>query len=132
MNPTCLASHYYGGNAMSDTIHDIQLERNSKSYGFLKGSIDDYLWFALVHKDSVDYGIDPATLNKGMGRITRLCIFREERQFDGNPFMPSMTVKRTVYVNFHRDWTVMNPQYRPLVDALIKYLERRYSFHIVR
>jgi len=117
---------------MNDYLHNIQLERNSKSYGFLKGSIDDYLWFALVHKDAVDYGIDPVTLNRGEGRITRLCIFREDRQFDGNPFMPSMTVKRTVYVNFHREWSVMNPQYRPLVEELVKYLERRYSFHIVR
>lgn len=117
---------------MNDYLHNIQLERNSKSYGFIKGSIDDYLWFALVHKDYVDFGIDPVTLDKGAGRITRLCIFKEERQFDGNPFMPSMTVKRTVFVNFHREWSVMNPQYRPLVEELVKYLERRYSFHIVR
>jgi len=117
---------------MNGYAHCIQIERNSKSYGFLRGSIDDYLWFALVHKYQVEYGIDLETLDRGFGRITRLCIYKEERQFDGNPFMPSMTVKRTVYTNFHREWTVMNPQYRPMAEELVAYLERRFSFHIVR
>jgi len=120
------------GDIMNGYSHEITIDKHSKGYGFLRGTIDEYSWFALVHKEVVDYGVNPKNLSKGMGRITRLCIYKEEKQFDGNPFLPSMTIKRSIYANYHRGWSVLNSRNRPMIMELVTYLERRYSFRIVK
>ncbi len=112
--------------------YDIKIDKNCNKYGFIKGNIDNYAWFALVHKEEMEYGINPNDLSKGYGRITRLCIYKDQTDFSGNPYLPSMNVKRYIFANYHRDWSVLNRNYYDMVKELITYLERRYSLKVIK
>ncbi|MCG8539775.1 MAG: hypothetical protein MJA82_07520 [Clostridia bacterium] len=117
---------------MSNYNYDIKVDKDSSKYGYIKGKIGNFAWFALVHRDEVEHGINPEDLTKGLGRITRLCLYRDQTDFLGNPYMPSLNVKRYIYANYHRDWSVLNKNYYSMVKELITYLERRYSFKLVK
>lgn len=117
---------------MSNYNYDIKVDRNCNKYGYIKGEIDNYAWFALVHKDAVENGINPEDLSKGTGRITRLCLYKDQTNFLGNPYMPSLSVKRYIYANYQRDWNVLNKNYYDMVRDLITYLERRYSLKLIK
>lgn len=111
--------------------HEIKITMDNHHDGYIEGSIDDFAWFAIVEVERVDYAIDSRTLRKGTGRITRLCIYKEDQNFEGNPYMPSMSIKRMIYANFHHEWSVLNNQMIGMVRELVTYLERRYSVHVV-
>jgi len=117
---------------MSNYNYDIKVDRSCNKYGYIRGEIDNYAWFALVHKDAVESGINPDDLSKGMGRITRLCLYKDQTNFLGNPYMPSLSVKRYIYANYQRDWSVLNKNYYDMVKDLITYLERRYSLKLIK
>lgn len=111
--------------------YNIQVNKANKQYGYIDGMINDIYWFALVHTDIVEDGIDPVTLEKGFGRITRLCLYTDSTSFEGNPFLPSMTVRRQIFVNYQNEWSVLNSQYIDMARDLIHYLDRRYSLRII-
>lgn len=117
---------------MSNYSYDIKIDKNCSKYGYIRGEIENYAWFALVHKDAVENGINPDDLTVGIGRITRLCLYKDHTDFLGNPYMPSLSVKRYIFANYHRDWSVLNKNYYDMVKELITYLERRYSFKLVK
>lgn len=116
---------------MSRYKYNIRVNKANKQYGYIDGSINDIYWFALVHTDVVENGIDPVTLEKGFGRITRLCLYKDNTTFEGDPFLPSMTVRRQIYVNYQEEWSVLNSGYVDMARDLIHYLERRYSLKLV-
>ncbi len=119
--------HYdYGYN------YNIKINKNCNKYGYIKGEIGNYEWFALIHKEAIEMGIDPGDLSKGIGRITRLCLYKDHSDFQGNPYLPSINVKRYIFANYHREWSVLNKNYIDMVKDLITYLERRYSFKLVK
>lgn len=117
---------------MTDYRFDIKIDKSTNKFGYIKGNIDDFAWYALVHKDEVEHGINPIDLTKGYGRISRLCIFKDQSDFSGNPYAPSMSVRRYIFANYHREWSVLNRNYYDMTKELISYLERRYSLRIIK
>ncbi len=98
---------------------------NSKSrYGYICGEIDNFYWYALVHKDNVKFGINPRDLNAGNGRVSRLCIYKDVPM--------SNYTKRLIYANYKRQWEVFNRGYEEMIRILVEYLDRRYSIRLVR
>lgn len=93
-------------------------------YGYIKGEIDTFSWFALVHKDEIDCGINAQSLEAGKGRVSRLCLYKDIP-------MPNCT-KRLVYANYKREWDVFNSSYEGMVADLVMYLERIYSIKAIR
>ncbi len=112
--------------------HEIHVDRKQKSYGYLTGHIDQLSWYALLHKEEVPHGIDPETFKRGYGRITRLYLYEEKSSFEGNPFAPSMSLKRTIHAEFDDGWKILNPAYMSYVEELITFVDRRYSFKIIK
>ncbi|MDR5659394.1 hypothetical protein RH915_07815 [Serpentinicella sp. ANB-PHB4] len=102
----------------------IQLHATKNSrYGYINGQIDDLSWFALVHKEEVEFGINPFNLNTGLGRVSRLCIYKDVPM--------SNYTKRLIYANYKRKWDVYNGNYEKMIKALVEYLDRRYSIKLV-
>jgi len=112
--------------------HEIHVDRKQKSYGYLTGQIDELSWYALLHKEDVSYGINPTTLKRGSGRITRFYLYEEKSSFEGNPFAPSMSLKRTIHAEFDDGWKILNPNYMSYIEELISFIDRRYSFKIIK
>lgn len=111
--------------------HKIKIYRHSKHNNFFEGTIDDYKWFAIVKDQPVIKGLDIERLEASKGKIVRLCIYNDSRDVEGNPFLPSVTIKRTIYVNFVKGWKVFNLAYSDMVSDLSHYLTNIKRMHIV-
>lgn len=106
-------------------LFNIKISHNAKSrYGYVKGEIDKFMWFALVHREHVDFGIDPETLEMGEGRVSRLCIYEDIHMLN--------YTKRLIYANYKRGWDVLNKSYEQMVVDLVSYLDRIYSIRAVK
>ncbi|MBM7616318.1 hypothetical protein [Alkaliphilus hydrothermalis] len=103
---------------------NIKISNSRNRYGYIKGEIDHFSWYALVHKDVVDYGINPYTLEEGQGRISRLCIYKD--------IPMSAYTKRLIYANYKRKWEVFNNSYEVMIRELVEYLDRIYSIKLVK
>lgn len=101
-------------------------------YGYIRGKIDNFYWYALVHRSEMDYGINPMDLQSGYGRVSRLCIYKEVIEQGGNPYSPSCDIKRYIYVNYKREWEILNSNYVEMTKQLVNYLDRRYSLKLVK
>ena len=98
-------------------MFNIKINYNTKSrYGYIKGEIDSFTWFALVHKEDVEFGINAENLRTGKGRVSRLCLYKDIS-------MPNYT-KRLIYANYRRGWDVFNKSYEKMVSDLVGYLDR--------
>ncbi len=111
--------------------YEIHILNATKNQGYVEGTIDEFSWFAIVQEDPVPFGIDSVTLTKGRGKITRLCLYKDSTDVEGNPFLPSLSIKRMIYANFQHEWSILNHKYRDMVKELVIYLERRYAMHVV-
>jgi hypothetical protein len=111
---------------------EIKVEDINKRYGFLQGTINQYLFYAEVMKQPVEGGIDIMSMQKGLGNITKLCIYEDEMDNGGDPFLPTISIKRHIYVNYEREWKVYNFTFQSLVFELVHYLDRRCRMNIVR
>lgn len=120
------------GSCMETYEHNIKVINDHRHRGYLEGEIDGMLWFAIVHEEPVETGIDPETMKRGMGRVTRLCIYQDSSSVDGNPYLPSMSIKRIVYVNYQREWSIFHYDFRSMTRELVKYLERRCCMHLLK
>lgn len=120
------------GDFMDCYKYNIKITTDNRHQGFIEGTIDEYSWFAIVHDEPLEFGIDSSTLSKGYGKVTRLCIYKDSYDVEGNPYLPSLSIKRLIYANFQREWTILNGRYRDMVKELVNYLDRRYSFKIVK
>ena len=116
---------------MDKVTHEIKVYRHSKHNNFFEGTIDDNKWFAIVKNEPVENGLDVKKLEPGKGKIVRLCIYEDDRGIEGNPFLPSVTIKRTIYVNYVKGWKVLNVGYRDKVRDLGKYLLNIKGLHLV-
>lgn len=112
--------------------YNIKIDRTCNKYGYIRGEIGSYAWFALVHREIMDHGINPGDLSQGSGRITRLCLYKDQIDYKGNPYLPSLNVKRYIFANYHREWSILNNNYFDMVKDLTTYLERRYSMKLVK
>lgn len=112
--------------------HQIKVLTTNRTMGYVEGTIDDYTWFAIVHDEKMEFGIDPTSFQKGYGRVTRLCIYKDAYDVEGNPFLPSMSIKRVIYANYQHEWTILNYKYYDLIKELVVYLDMRYSMRLVK
>ena len=98
---------------------------NSKNrYGYIQGEIEDFYWYALVHRNEVEHGINPDNLDAGNGRVSRLCIYKDIP-------MTNYT-KRLIYANYKRHWEVFNTRHEEIIRVLVEYLDKRYSIRLVK
>jgi len=106
-------------------LFNIKVNYGTKSrYGYIKGEIDNFSWFALVHKDEVEFGISPENLEIGKGRVSRLCLYKD--------IPMSNYTKRLIYANYKREWDVFNRTYEEMIIDLVGYLDRIYSIKAVK
>lgn len=116
---------------MREIKYNIKVYRHSKHNNFFEGIIDDYKWFAIVKDTKVRGGLDVNKLEARSGKIIRLCIYNDDRDVEGNPFLPSVTIKRTIYANFVKGWKVFNLSYSDMVSDLAHYLVNIKTMHVV-
>ena len=121
-----------GGDFMENYQYNIIITSDNRHQGFVEGTVGEYTWFAIVHDEDMEFGIDSETLSKGFGKVTRLCIYKDSYDVEGNPYLPSLSIKRLIYANYQREWTILNGRYGAMVKELVKYLERRYSFKVIK
>ncbi|MCD6435946.1 MAG: hypothetical protein J7L15_06115 [Clostridiales bacterium] len=112
--------------------YDITINQTNKQFGLIEGTIGKYNFYAHVQKEDVKDGISLVTMQKGHGKITKLCIYEDEVDNSGDPFLPTMSIKRHIYINFENDWKVYNFTFQRMVTDLIEYLDRRSSMTIIR
>ncbi len=110
----------------------MKIDEERYKYGYIKGRVEDFYWYALVHKEKLDYGINPQNLQKGYGRISRLCVYKEVIENIGNPYLPISKIRRYIYANYKRDWDVLSNSHIDMIKKLVNYLERRYSFRLIK
>ncbi|WP_053956107.1 hypothetical protein [Inediibacterium massiliense] len=112
--------------------YNIKIEEGKHRYGYMKGIVDRFRWYALVHKEETEHGIDPMNLESGWGRITRLCVYKDVVEFGGSPYAPTRNVRRYIYANYKREWDILSTNHIPMIKELINYLERIYSLKLVK
>lgn len=117
---------------MSSYHYNIKITSNQKNQGYIEGTIDDYAWFAILHDEPMEFGISMDSLEKGRGRVSRLCIYKDSSSVEGNPYLPSLSIKRLIFANYQREWSILNSSYRDMVRELVSYLERRSAMKLVR
>ncbi len=106
-------------------MFNIKIKCSAKSrYGFIKGKIDSFDWFALVHREDVEFGINAESLKMGEGRVSRLCLYKDIPMSD--------YTKRLIYANYKRGWDVFNKNYEKMILDLVGYLDRIYSIKAVK
>jgi hypothetical protein len=111
--------------------HDIKITSINKILGYMDGTIDTHSWTAVISDKESSEAIDPATLKPGRGRIMKLSIFSDESDVEGNPFIPAITVKRHIFINYDRGWELFNRKYSDMVCELVGYISARISIRSV-
>lgn len=112
--------------------YPIKIDQGKYKYGYIKGSVGDFYWYALVHKNEIEHGINPVSLQTGQGRISRLCVYKEMAEPGNHRCLPASGIKRYIYANYKREWDVLNSNYVEMVRQLVNYLERRCSFKLIK
>lgn len=110
---------------------NIEIRNKKTRYGYIKGKIENYNWFALVQKREVDYGINPVTLKRGNGKVVRLCIYEELTNESIINKRGNFGVK-LIYADYRRKWNILNETHMNTVKELVNYLERRYSLQVIK
>ena len=100
--------------------------------GYMEGTLDEYLWFAVIEDEERENCLDAKTLKISKGKISRLCIYKETSVVGGNPFVPSISLKRLVFANFLNEWNILNGEYKSMAWDLAMYLENRSRITIVK
>lgn len=106
----------------------IKVYSKTNKYGIIYGKIDNYNWYALVQNDIVDYGINPNTLAKGSGKVSRLFVYKEVNVDTLN----QNTVKESVIADYRHNWNLLSSDKKELIKKLVNYLELRYSLKVLK
>ncbi|ABY93498.1 MAG: Uncharacterized protein XD65_0006 [Caldanaerobacter subterraneus] len=104
----------------------ITVESKNNQYGIIYGRIDDYNWYALVQKEKVSYGINPVTLEKGDGKVSRLFVYKKFSSKIPNDFIKS------VVADYRHKWNWLEKDKKELITRLVNYLELRYSLKVLK
>jgi len=83
--------------------------------GVLRGECGPYHWEARLARGPVSYGLDPATLYKGPGRVARLVLYEQ---------IAGTHVKRKVAA-FDRGWLFGRKEHLTTLRRVVSYLERQ-------
>ena len=107
---------------------NINIEKNKskiRSYGYIKGTVDTFNFFAIVNKHPDKKGLNAKTKMPGLGLITRLCIHKD--------IPMSGFTKRLIYADFKNgEWEVLNDSYQETTYELIEYIERIYFISLIK
>lgn len=112
--------------------YDIKIDEGCRQTGMVEGTISHYEFYAQVNHEVQRNGIDSLTMQRGSGRITQLCIYRDEMDNAGDPYRPTISIKRHIYVHYEEEWKIYNFTFQNMIAELVHYLERRGSLEIVR
>lgn len=82
--------------------------------GVICGECGRFRWEARLTRGPVSYGLNPATLYKGAGRIARLVLYEQ---------LTSARAGRKVAA-FDRGWLFGRKEHLPVIDRVVRYLER--------
>lgn len=82
--------------------------------GAFSGVTGGLKWEAYLANGPVSYGLDPATLYKGRGRIVRLVLYAP---------VPGTTAWRKV-ASYHRGWVFGRTRHLPVLRTVVSRLER--------
>lgn len=83
--------------------------------GVVSGEIGRYLWEARLTRGPVSYGLDPATLYKGGGRIARLVLYERIADHHG----------RRKVAAFDKGWLFGRKEHLSVIERVVRYLERK-------
>ncbi len=111
---------------------NISIRAENYRKGLIYGEINDMEWFALVHKEQNTFGINPGNLRVGQGRVMKLCVFKDSIDKEGNPNKLIFKTSRSIYAEYDKKWEVLNVKYYDVIFNLVNYLEKRYSFRIIK
>lgn len=106
----------------------ITVESKKNKYGIIYGKIDGYNWYALVQNEKVSYGINPQTLEKGWGKVSRLFVYKSIKD---KKLIPEKLIK-SVIADYRHKWNTFECEQRELIIKLVNYLELRYSLKVLR
>ena len=112
--------------------YQIKVDQLNKRFGFIEGSVSHYDFYAEVSRENVPQGISLINMQKGDGKVIKLCIYRDETENEGDPFLPTITIKRHIYIDYDLDWKIYNFTFQHMVYELVQYLERRGQINIIR
>jgi hypothetical protein len=82
--------------------------------GLMRGEFGAFSWEARLTRGPVSYGLDPATLYKGKGRIARLILYEA---------IPGTKHQRKVAV-YDRGWQFGRRPYEGVLKRIVTFLER--------
>ncbi|MFZ5822971.1 MAG: hypothetical protein ACOY94_01310 [Bacillota bacterium] len=83
--------------------------------GVVQGECGPYRWEARLTRGPVSYGLDPATLYKGQGRVARLILYEA---------ITGTGLQRKVAA-YNRGWQYGRKEYLGVVKRVVTYLEAR-------
>lgn len=82
--------------------------------GLIRGDLGRYSWEARMTRGPVSYGLDPATLYKGRGRIARLALYER---------IGATRATRKVAM-FDRGWQFGRKEHLAILERIVHYLEQ--------
>lgn len=82
--------------------------------GLVRGEFGRYRWEVRLARGPVSYGLDPATLYKGPGRIARLVLYE---RIDGTGCCRKAAA-------FDRGWQFGRKEHLAAIARVVRYLER--------
>ena len=106
--------------------YTIKIYEGKYDYGYIKGRIEDFYWYALVHTEPLNHGINKKCIDENYGRVTRLCVYKYVNN------LKDFSVGRKIYADYKRHWGILNEEYIHMIECLVMYLERRFSMSIIK
>lgn len=110
--------------------HEIHITEEVRHIGLIRGTVDDYLFVCEVSDEEVEDGLRSSDLKSGLSRIVKICIYEDETMPITNPFLPSLGVKRKIYIDFYKEWIVFNMTLFNTLYELLGYIERRLQMRV--
>ncbi|HYF96355.1 MAG TPA: hypothetical protein VD969_29460 [Symbiobacteriaceae bacterium] len=93
----------------------VQLRELGPRDGIMRGECGRYRWEARMARGPVSYGLDPATLYKGPGRIVRLVLYEELSRSGAGHKVAA----------FDRGWLYGRKEHLAIVQRVVRYLEKQ-------
>lgn len=81
--------------------------------GVMRGECGRYRWEVRLTRGPVSYGLNPATLYKGAGRIARLVLYE--------PLTDARTDRKVAA--FDRGWLFGRREHLSVIERVVRYLE---------
>lgn len=111
--------------------HHIKIDNCHRGHGYVSGTIDCYKWYALVSRTDEYRGINPITLERGLGHIMQLVLYDETVRVIGNPYQMTKRISKTIHIEYLDGWKRYDSSYSGYIRELVTYLDKRAELKIV-